>query len=141
VTGGRTARRKRWSAAHGRKLSAVPAARAWCLAALRAVLPGTPGEQLAGDVELAVCELVANAVRHGGGVEEVALSTDGETLQIAVRDHDPAEPVPAAAPGDGDHGWGLLIVSRLAEHWGVRQHPGNGKSVWIDLALRPRGHA
>ncbi|MGI5239785.1 ATP-binding protein [Dactylosporangium sp. CA-139066] len=135
MTGGETARRKRWSDDRGRDPSAVSAARAWCHDALRAVLSRPPGEQLEGEVELAVTELVANAVRHGGGVEELALSTDGETLQIAVRDHDPAEPVVPAAESDDEHGWGLLIVSRLATAWGVRQHPGDGKSVWLDFAL------
>ena len=41
-----------------------------------------------------------------------------------------AEPVPAAKRGAG--GWGLVILDRLAERWGVRNGPPS--CVWFELA-------
>ncbi len=87
---------------------------------------------------LVVSELVANAVVHAAGdVEpiELTLDADGACLRIEVLDHDPSPPtLPAHAPGaDGEGGRGLLIVDRVADRWGWRPLPGDGKRVWCDL--------
>ena len=34
--------------------------------------------------------------------------------------------------GDEDTGWGLFLVQRLADKWGVR-HDGLDKRVWFEL--------
>ena len=112
----------------------VSDARAWGRAALPVVLGHPPGDDLAGDVELLLSELVANAVRHGGGVDRVTLTADAGCVRIDVRDHEPGEPAVSRDPGR-ESGWGLLIVDRLAAEWGVQHHPGDGKSVWLSLSL------
>ncbi|MGV9563546.1 ATP-binding protein [Streptomyces sp. NPDC003480] len=87
---------------------------------------------------LITAELCANAVRHGrvpGRDFHVRLATeaDGERLRLEVSDTR-AERRPAViAPTDPDieSGRGLLLVTALADDWGVtdRRH-GPGKTVW-----------
>nr|WP_078843425.1 ATP-binding protein [Streptomyces albus] len=87
-------------------------------------------------------ELVANAVRHGrvpGRDFRVRLTeTARALLRVEVSDTR-AERVPprspAEPPGDAESGRGLLLVSRLADGWGVTERSGApGKTVWAELA-------
>lgn len=85
--------------------------------------------------QLLASELATNAVRHGCGatfgVEVVA--HDGE---VTVRVHDDAlEPPQHRVPAGDDlqrGGWGLDLVDRLAQEWGVEPAP-DGKVVWFTL--------
>jgi hypothetical protein len=90
-----------------------------------------PDEQeRAEDVLLVVSELVANAMTHGGGVRELMITLDGDTLVVGATDgesrpptlHPPGDP---ARPG----GHGLQVVRRLSGQWGTTPHP-TGKTVW-----------
>ena len=93
-----------------------------------------------GDVVLVISELVTNSVRHAGldAREPVQLSVDvqGDTVRVAVRDPGPG-PTPPEAPTDPAHigGWGLVLVSQLAERWGV-EHDGDANVVWCELKKR-----
>jgi anti-sigma regulatory factor (Ser/Thr protein kinase) len=84
-------------------------------------------ERRAMDVELAVSELAANSIRHGGGAGVLAVWDDGAHVIVEVRDRgvltDPLagrRPVAPDVPG----GRGLLLVNRLADL--VRVHTGAG---------------
>jgi anti-sigma regulatory factor (Ser/Thr protein kinase) len=93
-------------------------------------------EQLVDDVQLAVSELVTNAVRHAGSAVELALCIDGR-LVIEVRDSDPELRQPledAEADPLATSGRGLQIVAALSADWGVRFHEA-GKAVWFALDL------
>ena len=87
---------------------------------------------------LLVSELVTNAVRHtGAGEEPVGLVIDaaGSRIRVEVHDSGPGfecdRPRPHPA---GDGGYGLVLVERMADRWGVR---GNGGSqVWFELDRR-----
>jgi anti-sigma regulatory factor (Ser/Thr protein kinase) len=85
---------------------------------------------------LLVSELVTNGVRHGGSGKirlhvrridddvirvEVLDTGDGFVPTPGVRDQQPLEP----------GGWGLVLVERLADRWGVES---DGETlVWFEL--------
>ena len=87
-------------------------------------------EALAQPAELAVSELVTNAVRAStdarraslapGGLPVVALrlAGDHEHLLVEVSDYDPRPPIPTVADPEHDGGRGLLLVATLSERWG-----------------------
>jgi anti-sigma regulatory factor (Ser/Thr protein kinase) len=126
----------RWRPSRGNDVSVAAAARAWVLAALPRLLTRPAGPRLRDNVELLVSELTANALLHAGGVEHIDLSCTDRVLRISVHDPSAAEAVARHTPDhDVDHGRGLLLVEALAARWGVRQHPGDGKDVWLELAL------
>lgn len=94
-------------------------------------------------VQLLMTELVSNVVEHAG-----AMSPSRATARIwlapdRVRGdvHDRGEgfrPVVHAdtPPEEAESGWGLRLVDRLADDWGVV--PGSGSWVWFELLRDPR---
>lgn len=84
---------------------------------------------------LAVSELVANAVVHGGpghGDVELTVKTGTDGLHIEVFDDDPRPPELRSARSGDDRGRGLAIVAGLASAWGWTPAAG-GKRVWCHL--------
>jgi anti-sigma regulatory factor (Ser/Thr protein kinase) len=85
-------------------------------------------------LRLLVTELVTNSVRH--------TAADSLTLSVAIGRSAVLTEVADTGPGfdprwvehSGDHdtGWGLFLVERLADRWGVR-HDGPSKRVWFEL--------
>ena len=89
-------------------------------------------ESLVQVAELAVSELVTNAVRAsiqarsatppgsstGLPVVELRLAGDRQRLLVEVSDHDPGPPVPTAVDPERDGGRGLLLVEAVSERWG-----------------------
>ncbi|MFI5914435.1 ATP-binding protein [Dactylosporangium sp. NPDC051541] len=126
----------RWVPRRGNEVGVAAAARAWVLAALPRLLPRPPAPRLRDNVELLVSELTANALLHAGGVEHIDLACTGSVLRIAVHDQSHATALARHTPDtDVDHGRGLLLVEALAARWGVHEHPGDGKDVWLELPL------
>jgi anti-sigma regulatory factor (Ser/Thr protein kinase) len=97
---------------------------------------------------LIAAELCANAVRHGrvpGRDFKVRLATEADgALRLEVSDtrgeRRPA--VAAAADAEAESGRGLLLVTALADAWGVTDRRGApGKTVWATLGTRrPSAH-
>jgi anti-sigma regulatory factor (Ser/Thr protein kinase) len=86
--------------------------------------------------ELAVTELVSNAVRHAGEPDEdirLAVTPKDGYVCVQVTDAGPGlVPRPGALDGDGDGGFGLFIVEQLTRRWGVTRE--NSKTrVWFEL--------
>jgi len=85
-------------------------------------------------LRLLVTELVTNSVRH--------TAADSMTLRVAVgksavltevADTGPSiEPECLERAADDNTGWGLFLVQRLANKWGVK-HDGPSKRVWFEL--------
>jgi len=101
---------------------------------LSAALPGP----VLGDLQLLVTEIVANSVRHGG------VGEDGEIdLRVGIRDGRvrvemrdtgiQADPHLRAPDLGGGGGFGMLLVSRMSERWGVDHDP--NVVMWFELAL------
>lgn len=94
------------------------------------------GRPLLEDLRLMVSELVTNSVRHAGLGRE-----DPIRLLVAVKDR--TVRVEVVNPGMGfqppgiqpslyqTSGWGLFLVSRLADRWGIDER--GGTRVWFEV--------
>jgi anti-sigma regulatory factor (Ser/Thr protein kinase) len=90
------------------------------------------------DVLLLVTELVTNAVRHAGVAPGRPVRVDvrrwRQRVRVEVADQGagfPAVPRPRR-PSDEPGGWGLFLVERIADRWGV-DHCSPGKCVWFEI--------
>jgi anti-sigma regulatory factor (Ser/Thr protein kinase) len=88
------------------------------------------------DVRLLVTELVTNSVRHAGmdSGDKLTLrvSVSHERLRAEVYDGgDPFEPVAVEPQEASGQGWGLVLVDRIADRWGVEGN--TGKYVWFEI--------
>jgi anti-sigma regulatory factor (Ser/Thr protein kinase) len=88
--------------------------------------------------QLAVSELVTNAVVHAGSSLTVRLRVGGWVrLEVSDADPRPVDPPPMAEP-DRESGRGLRLVANVSRAWGVERDP-RGKTVWCEL--EPHGTA
>lgn len=82
-------------------------------------------------LELAVSELVGNAVRHGRPPIVYEIDADGDDLVLVVTDADPRPPGDGADCGpDCEGGRGLFLISQMARSWGWEPTT-DGKRVWV----------
>jgi anti-sigma regulatory factor (Ser/Thr protein kinase) len=114
-------------------------------AAARNAVGGLAGhipEDVLEDVRLLVSELVTNSVRHGGASDgrrvHVRLTIAGPVLRVEVRDPGPGF-VPREPRGrlERASGWGLVLVDRIADRWGVERGP--GAKVWFEIGRYETG--
>jgi signal transduction histidine kinase len=85
-------------------------------------------------LRLLVTELVANSVRHAEA-DEVTLKVEVGPRAVRTEVTDPGpgfDPAQTGTPRDDHSGWGLLLVERLAERWGVAR-AGSATRVWFEL--------
>lgn len=94
-------------------------------------------ERAAEDARLLISELVTNSIRHGGlrdgAPVSVHISLRDHTLRVEVTDR--GQGFVGALRGKRDSapgaGWGLAILERVAERWGISRE--DGTSVWFEL--------
>ena len=85
--------------------------------------------------ELALSELVTNAIVHAGGLITVRVWRDGDGLHLEVVDGDAQTPRMAKPNPEGFDAGGLPIVAAVAQEWGWDEGPnGRGKRVWLTLS-------
>ncbi|MFG3213849.1 ATP-binding protein [Streptomyces tendae] len=89
---------------------------------------------LAGDIVLAVSELVTNAIEHGKGGVALRVQCADNELHVAVTDGSPAPASLRSPNDDDDSGRGLLLVTVLADRWGTSE---DGKTTWCRFRLPP----
>jgi anti-sigma regulatory factor (Ser/Thr protein kinase) len=95
-----------------------------------------PRRRLA-DVELLVSELATNSVRHAGATEadELSMEADVQPDRVRVRLFDPGsgfeEHVPGPPSTGGGGGYGLVLLDRLSDRWGVQRD--GAFSVWFEV--------
>jgi len=120
-----------------RERQSVPATRAFT----REALADWGVRERSYDIELCVSELATNALVHGvppgrGFLLRLLPLAYGGGVRIEVHDSGGGEPVvrqaQAQAPDEG--GRGLLLVSELADKWGVGERE-PGKIVWCSFAV------
>ncbi|MFH8629597.1 SpoIIE family protein phosphatase [Streptomyces lydicus] len=92
-------------------------------------------EELTYTTELAVSELVTNAIRHASGPLHLRLLRD-RTLLTEVSDTGHTSPHLRHAASDDEGGRGLFIVAQLVQRWGTRYTP-YGKTIWTEQAFPP----
>ena len=99
-------------------------------------LEGSLNESQLGELRLLVTELLTNSVRHGAG-ERSWITLDVEIYSNAVRvvvaDDGPGfEPERTPTPHEGrPGGWGLCLVDRLSDRWGVQRD--GETAVWFEM--------
>jgi anti-sigma regulatory factor (Ser/Thr protein kinase) len=100
----------------------------------RTLLRSGVDQSLADDVEVVVCELLGNSVRHARSLSDSTLALTWEITDTAVTmwvvDGGSRRNVePADRPALSESGRGLRIVDRLAGTWGVTDSD-SGRTVW-----------
>lgn len=117
-----------------RERRSVPAARQFAHAYLAEW--GLAGTERGADVLLCVSELATNALVHGvppGRQFRLLLRCDGYSLRVEVHDSGGGIPRVDTHPEATDEGGrGLLLVSALADKWGVGERD-FGKVVWAEF--------
>jgi anti-sigma regulatory factor (Ser/Thr protein kinase) len=113
---------------HPRSASAVRAA-------LRS-LPRPLDEATIADASLCATELLTNVARHSEGAGrghpvELQLLLDDDLLRVEVTDPGDGFEIGEVTPGD-ESGWGLFIVDRVSDAWGVDR--GSRCRVWFELS-------
>jgi anti-sigma regulatory factor (Ser/Thr protein kinase) len=83
--------------------------------------------------QLAVSELVTNAVVHARGQIRVTVDTDPDRVRVEVEDQGRGRPVLRPPTRDRLGGRGLWVVDRLATGWGTERRAG-GRALWFEIA-------
>ena len=92
------------------------------------------------DVLLLLTELVTNAVRHSGlrPDESLHVELDQWAERVQVKVVDTGTQFTRIRPGareDQSGGWGLLLVDRIADTWGVGPTE-SGTCVWFEIDFK-----
>jgi anti-sigma regulatory factor (Ser/Thr protein kinase) len=93
-------------------------------------------DELERNLTLLTCELVNNSVLHGRAgdkdVIEVELAALASGVRARVSDSGPGfAPAARDRPIEEPGGWGLVLVQRVANRWGVEH--GERTCVWFEL--------
>jgi anti-sigma regulatory factor (Ser/Thr protein kinase) len=87
------------------------------------------------DLRLVVTELITNSIKHRrvGGDDSIHLRVESSTRGVRVEVTDSGRVfVPRRPPSRGETtGWGLYLVDRLADQWGVLGN--DGTTVWVEM--------
>jgi anti-sigma regulatory factor (Ser/Thr protein kinase) len=91
--------------------------------------------ELIESAQLALSELVTNAILHAQTPIQVSVLAHGDRVRIEVQDGSPRRPATRTATRDAldppTVGRGIHIVDALATEWGVRRDRHRGKVVWF----------
>ncbi|MEU7970395.1 ATP-binding protein [Streptomyces sp. NPDC049097] len=95
------------------------------------------------DIILCAAELAANACEHTQPDTDQflvrALLRQG-TLRIEVHDRDPYRPARRNPHEEATSGRGLVLVTCLADRYGIDPKPAGGKAVWADFDITDTPH-
>lgn len=93
--------------------------------------------------ELALSEVVTNALVHAGTPVDLVLRWDAERpgwLRVEVTDGSAHLPRPARLPQGAGTGRGIALLERTVDRWGA-ERTGAGKVVWFELGAAADGDA
>ncbi|WP_413807237.1 ATP-binding protein [Streptomyces sp. OE57] len=86
------------------------------------------------DIRLCASELATNALLHGASEDGrpvlVRIELHDALLRLEVHDSGDGTPTMREPQATADDGRGLLLISAVADNWGVDQQQGPGKCVW-----------
>jgi anti-sigma regulatory factor (Ser/Thr protein kinase) len=120
-----------------RRLAASPDAAREARLALSELAAHVPARDF-DDLRLLVTELVTNSLRHGGlgagDAIHLIVQIEPETLRVEVHDPGPGFDVPVPPQSaDLSAGWGLYLLGRIADRWGIEG--GASTCVWFEMDL------
>lgn len=121
------------------RLPAEPVAARRARESLRDGLPMLDPDSV-DSLELLASELVSNGIRHAGLApsDSIGLKVrlSGDLIRLEVHDRGRRfEPrVPLAKSAEDQSGWGLFILDRMSERWGISHGP-RGRLLWSELRL------
>jgi len=123
----------RW---HSMRLPRTDTAPARARDFMRDVLSADGAPQLVDDVDLAVSELVTNAIVHGAGAVTLECHVEPGALFVSVTDcgREVLDLQRTPRPTD-EHGRGLRLVAAVADQWGV-EGTGAGTRAWCRISER-----
>ncbi len=121
---------------HRATFELIPEAASQARAVVKDELGATVSGKVLEDATLLVSELVTNAVRHApkAGTPEVELRLKVEPERVRVVVSDPGggfEATPRLPTASESSGWGLYLVDRIADRWGVIARDRN--EVWFEI--------
>lgn len=95
------------------------------------------GPGLLEDLRLLVSELITNSIKHADSPADawIRLQVELSPTRIRVEVSDLGEgfePSVAAKNGSDESGWGLKLVARLADRWGVMKEE-HTTTVWLEV--------
>ena len=97
-----------------------------------------PPDQAA-KLDMAVTEVVSNAVRHSGADEDIVLALTRKDDYLCVRVTDSGDglvPRPGAMGTEPGAGYGLFLVEQLTRRWGMTRESGRTR-IWFELDFEP----
>jgi anti-sigma regulatory factor (Ser/Thr protein kinase) len=123
---------------HRATFDLVPEAAKQARAVINAELATSVSGQVLENATLLVSELVTNAVRHAlrTGIPEVELRIENAGGRIRVIVSDPGDGFvvePHLPTASDTSGWGLYLVDRIADRWGVVTRDRN--EVWFEIDM------
>ena len=85
-------------------------------------------------IRLLVTELVTNSVRHAEAqAVDMRVKVTRDQVRLEVTDRGPGFEFEAREAGqDLEGGWGLYLVDRLADRWGISNEGGTSR-VWAEI--------
>jgi anti-sigma regulatory factor (Ser/Thr protein kinase) len=95
-------------------------------------------EQQKSRLEVAISEVVGNAVRHSGSTDEIRMMLTRKDDFLCVRVIDGGNglvPRPGAMGSEPGAGYGLFLVEQLTRRWGVTLEDGLTR-VWFEIDPR-----
>lgn len=100
------------------------------------VLVGQVEDGVIEKVRLLASELVSNSIRHAGLGDDqdvrLRVRVTEEAVRVEVGDHGPGfEPSGGPPALESGSGWGLFLVDRLSDRWGVAC--GGETCVWFEI--------
>jgi anti-sigma regulatory factor (Ser/Thr protein kinase) len=103
---------------------------------------GSLDEESFVDLCLLVDELVVEALNaedgeHGGPIE-LRAKEEGDRIRVVIAEGSGSYRLPSRRPEPGDPGFGLHLVQRLSDRWGMRREPDRA-TVWLEMLRTPRG--
>ena len=114
-------------------LPAVPSSVGVARGLLRSALMQTGRSRWADDGELALSEVVTNAVLHAHTEITLTVRVHPEAVDVEVWDLNPAPPLARHYEREATTGRGMALVAAVTSECGVRRLPDEGKVVWFRL--------
>jgi anti-sigma regulatory factor (Ser/Thr protein kinase) len=87
------------------------------------------------NLDLALTEVVSNAIRHSGTDDEVVVKLTSKDDYLCVRVTDGGQgllPTPGAMTTEPGAGYGLFLVEQLTRRWGMTREDGRTR-VWFEV--------